>query len=501
MPGSDRAPGPALRTRAVRWLDAALRSLGHRPAPKCPGVLADRRLGGAARFPGRWSSQDGSAPHSEAARLGGAARSPGRRPSQNGSGVGVRAVRKLGGAARSLGYLAGGLPVGVAALGWLVVSVVLVSLLSVSQLGPHAFVGATALARALARLERRRVGWLGRRALADPYPPAVARGIRARARELVARPTTWRDAAWLALLFPLAVTCLVPALAVSAVTVGLATAPAWMWAVPNPTAPRPVVPLVSTWPGHCVASLVGLSALPAACWLVGRLAAGQGRLAALLLAAGPRQRLAERAQRLATSRAGVIDAQAAELVRIERDLHDGAQARIVAAGMTLALADRKLRGGATATDDIRLARRQLDDALTDMRRLVRGIHPPILTDRGLRDALSALAADSPLRVEVHADRGARPVPAIESAAYFVVAEALTNAAKHAEARRCLVELAATGPGGLAVRVTDDGRGGADPGGPGLDGLRRRVEALDGDLSVTSPPGGPTTVLAEFPCAS
>ncbi|WP_327011649.1 hypothetical protein OHA72_23950 [Dactylosporangium sp. NBC_01737] len=131
---------------------------------------------------------------------------------------------------------------------------------------------------------------------------------------------------------------------------------------------------------------------------------------------------------------------------------------------------------------------------------MRGIHPPILGDRGLHAALAALAGDSPLTVEIHGDPAARYPAAVESAAYFVVAEGLTNAAKHAGATACIVSTGTTGTT-VTVTVTDDGRGGADPAGSGLDGLRRRVEALDGELTVTSPPGGPTVLRAEFPCAS
>jgi signal transduction histidine kinase len=193
-----------------------------------------------------------------------------------------------------------------------------------------------------------------------------------------------------------------------------------------------------------------------------------------------------------------VDAQAAELKRIERDLHDGAQAGIVAAGMTLALAERRLRDN-PARDDVRTARRQLDNALAELRRLVRGIHPPILTDRGLVAALAALAGDAPLAVDVRAGELGDLPPAVESAAYFVVAEALANAVKHASANECVVTL--TRSDCLSVEVRDDGCGGADPAGSGLDGLRRRVEALDGTMTITSPPGGPTSVQAEFPCAS
>ena len=151
-------------------------------------------------------------------------------------------------------------------------------------------------------------------------------------------------------------------------------------------------------------------------------------------------------------------------------------------------------------DDLLTARRQLDDALTELRRLVRGIYPPILTDRGLVAALGALAGDAPLPVVVRAGDLGELAPAVQAAAYFVVAEALANTAKHAAADECVVEVVRR-EDLLSLEVRDDGRGGADPSGSGLDGLQRRVEALDGRMEITSPPGGPTVVRAELPCAS
>jgi len=251
--------------------------------------------------------------------------------------------------------------------------------------------------------------------------------------------------------------------------------------------------------GRVLIALAGLELAPLVIWLVRRLARLQVMVAVALLAPGEHGRLVRRTQELAATRARVVDAQAAELRRIERDLHDGAQARIVAAGMTLALAERRARTGTAILDDVVTARRQLDDALAELRRLVRGIHPPILTDRGLPAALGALAADCPVPVTISVDLPERLAPAVESAAYFVVAEGLANAVKHAAGNGCTVTV--SGSERLTVTVSDDGPGGADPKGSGLDGLRRRVEALDGTFSVTSPPGGPTRLTAEFPCAS
>ncbi len=405
----------------------------------------------------------------------------------------------LGRGARATAYLATGIPMGVAALAWFVPSAVLNILLSITRLGPYAFLASATVARRLAEVERRRSGWVSRRSIAAPYRPLDG-SWGARGRAVFTEPATWRDAAWLALLFPIALASLVPIVGY-VVTVGLVLAPGWLWAVPNPRPPAIIGFFVNSWSGRCYLTLIGLALLPAVSWLTAAVAGGQARLATLLLRAGSQQRLAERAEQLTVTRARVVDAQAAELRRIERDLHDGAQARIVAAGMTLALADRRLRSGEPVAEDITTARRQLDHALLDLRQLVRGIHPPILTDRGLYAALSALAADNPLPVTIRLGDDVRLPPAVESAAYFVVAEALTNAAKHSGAARCLVELDPSVPGKLLIRITDDGKGGADIAGPGLDGIRRRVEALDGALTVDSPGGGPTVVAAEVPCAS
>jgi signal transduction histidine kinase len=212
-------------------------------------------------------------------------------------------------------------------------------------------------------------------------------------------------------------------------------------------------------------------------------------------------RLARRVEVLETTRSGAVDAQDAELRRIERDLHDGAQARLVALGMSLGLAEQKLESDPEgAMQLVAEARVGVGEALQELRDLARGIHPPVLADRGLGAALATLADRSALPVAVAVDLDARLPPAVESAAYFVAAEALANAAKHSGAGRIAIDVTRRGDV-LRVEIEDDGRGGADPAGSGLTGLRRRVEALDGTLVVTSPPGGPTVVRAELPCAS
>jgi signal transduction histidine kinase len=220
--------------------------------------------------------------------------------------------------------------------------------------------------------------------------------------------------------------------------------------------------------------------------------------AAVVLLASPRQ-LAERIESLTASRAGAVNVQDSELRRIERDLHDGAQARLVALGMSLGMAEQKLAEDPERAGELLAeARAGAEAALKELRDLARGIHPPVLTDRGLEAAITSLANATHMNVALSVDVPQRPPATIESAAYFVVAEALANAAKHSGSEWLDIRIA-TVARHLELEITDDGHGGANPNGSGLIGLRHRVEALDGTLEVTSPPGGPTTIYAELPC--
>jgi signal transduction histidine kinase len=209
------------------------------------------------------------------------------------------------------------------------------------------------------------------------------------------------------------------------------------------------------------------------------------------------QELVERVGELTRTRRGALDVQAAELRRIERDLHDGAQARLVALTMKLGRAEERLADQPAVADLVREARGEASAAIAELRDLARGIAPPVLADRGLEAAVEALARRAPIPVTVDAKVERRPPPVIETAAYFVVAESLTNAAKHAGGASARVWIRDR-RGRLMIAVTDEGRGGADPGGGGLTGLRHRVEALDGTLNVTSPSGAGTIVRAELP---
>jgi len=210
--------------------------------------------------------------------------------------------------------------------------------------------------------------------------------------------------------------------------------------------------------------------------------------------------LQERVEELTVSRAGAVDAAEAQLRRIERDLHDGAQARLVALGMNLGLAEQQLgKDPERAAEHLADARAAASEALKELRDLARGIHPPILADRGLGPAIGALASHAAVPVSVDVELAGRPPAAVETAAYFVAAEALANALKHADAARIDVDVHERGDD-LVVRVLDDGRGGASEENGGLHGLRQRVEALDGSLRIASPAGGPTVIEAVLPCA-
>ncbi|HEY7043292.1 MAG TPA: sensor domain-containing protein [Nocardioidaceae bacterium] len=213
------------------------------------------------------------------------------------------------------------------------------------------------------------------------------------------------------------------------------------------------------------------------------------------------QRLEQRVEHLSTSRAATVDQSAAEIRRIERDLHDGAQARLVSLGMSLGMADELL------AHDPEAARKMLSEArlttsaaLGDLRSVVRGIHPPVLADRGLGGAVQALAMDMAIPVTVTVMLAKRPPAPVESAAYFAVAESLANIGKHANASRAWISVEQRNSD-LHIEVGDDGRGGANPeSGTGLRGVVRRLSAFDGTLALSSPDGGPTLVTVDIPRA-
>ncbi|GAA1118051.1 sensor histidine kinase [Nocardiopsis composta] len=253
---------------------------------------------------------------------------------------------------------------------------------------------------------------------------------------------------------------------------------------------------------NALLTLVPAALLLALFWFFGSaMVRGYARLGRWLLAPTEKERLTARVAQLATSRADTIDAQASEVRRIERDLHDGAQARLVALGMSLGMAEEMLaRDPDMARRMLSEARETTREALTELRDLVRGIHPPVLVERGLDGAVRALAITQQLPISVDIDLPGRPADPVESAAYFAVVEVLTNAAKHSGAERAWVRIN-YGRDRMVILVGDDGRGGADfSKGTGLQGIRRRLAAFDGTISVVSPTGGPTIVTMELPCA-
>jgi signal transduction histidine kinase len=243
-------------------------------------------------------------------------------------------------------------------------------------------------------------------------------------------------------------------------------------------------------------SAAGLLVVMATAWVIRGLAMVDRLMVSGLL--GP-SRLATRVTELESDRGVVVDTAAADLRRIERDLHDGAQARLVALAMGLGLAKEKL------TDDPEAAAKMVDEAhgevkvaLQELRDLARGIHPAVLTDRGLDAALSAIASRCTVPVTVDVDLPGRPAQAIEGIAYFTVSELLQNVSKHSGARKATVDVWRSADR-LMLQVTDNGHGGASmDGGTGMSGLAERLDAVDGLFVLESPPGGPTTVTAELP---
>ena len=357
-----------------------------------------------------------------------------------------------------------------------------------------------------------------------PIPPEVAEatglsGVTGRLMAQLSDPQTWRDIAWSLLDGIIGVT--IAAFAATMVIYGLyGFVLGAFWPVLTNHG-------MNDWYGFIHVSKSGtltnlrwatfplaVAFLAAGAYAAPALLRLHGLWTCVLLGPTPEARqaaLTRRVVRLTETRADAVDTPAAELRRIERDLHDGAQARLVAMGMNLGAAETLLDEHPEAARALLVEAREASaKALTELRELVRGIHPPVLADRGLGDAVRALALDSPLRAEVTVDLPGRLEPAVESAAYFAISELLTNVAKHAHAHTVRLDLW-YGAGRLRVTCTDDGRGGAGVGGAdaapgggrgsGLAGIERRIGTFDGVMAVRSPVGGPTEVTLEIPCAS
>jgi signal transduction histidine kinase len=256
-------------------------------------------------------------------------------------------------------------------------------------------------------------------------------------------------------------------------------------------------PHVSSWPVTLPAAVIGVAFVVGGTWLARGINMGDRALIRGLL--GP-STMAERVSELERTRSLAVDDAAAELRRVERDLHDGAQMRLAALAMNLGMAREKLDDpdSETVKELIDAAHRNAVDALADLRDLARGIHPPVL-DSGLASALTTLATSSAIPASVTADIGPRPAPAIETIAYFCAAELIANATKHSYANQIKITIRTERGGPVRLEVSDDGVGGADISrGSGLAGLAQRVSTVDGRLDVSSPAGGPTTVTVELP---
>ena len=390
---------------------------------------------------------------------------------------------------------------------WWVISLALTLVglvLSVVWIGLPVLMFATMSWRGAARMER---GWMRKMLRADiatPYRQPPPGGPFKRWRGKLKDPATWRDFGYVWLRLPLCVIDFALTLALWAYSIAFMALP-----VVVPLLPRGAGITLPTLSGvHNPATesdaiqyfLVGVASLLLAIIITPRLAQFQAWLGVLLLGPTRSSELRARADRLQASRARGVDAAEAERRRIERDLHDGAQQRLVALAMTLGRAKTKLGSDPDALRDlINEAHADAKLAVAELRDLARGIYPAVLGDRGLDAALSALAGRCPLPVHVLVEVEPRPPTAVESAAYFIVAEALTNVVKHADAQQVQVWLRRSG-NRVLLTVTDDGHGGAElrPGG-GLAGLADRAATIDGVVSVSSPAGGPTAVRAELPC--
>ncbi|HYI17816.1 MAG TPA: sensor domain-containing protein [Solirubrobacteraceae bacterium] len=353
--------------------------------------------------------------------------------------------------------------------------------------------------KAGANLERRRAALVLGRPIPRPAPRPVAPGRLAGWRSRIKDRMTWRELGFMFLLGLGWVGTSVGFVSValySAAVAALVAPLAAIWAPDGST-------LGDAAPASLLLAPLAAVVLFAAAVLVTRgLAMLLGALAESMLAPQDRGELTARITSLEATRSAAVDSADARLRQIERDLHDGAQHRLAYIGMELGRARGKLKTDPDGADAIlATAHEESKRAMRELRDLVRGIHPSVLTDRGLDAALSGLAHRASMPVEVRTHLAGRLPTAVETAAYYVVAEALTNAGKHAGAGAAVVSLERRN-GTLVVEVSDDGRGGAarKPG-SGLEGLAQRVEALDGSLAVESPPGGPTTVRAELPCGS
>jgi len=397
-------------------------------------------------------------------------------------------------------HLLAGLPVAIAIFTLVVTGVSLgVGLLPLFLFGIPVLTATAWMITGIAQFERARFALLlGETIQAPAAPPPEVLWWR-RLLQPFRRRTTWRQLAYCLLRLPVGVIDFSLVVAVWAVSIALVTLPLYDAALPGGGAT--IAGFVARGPLDLTcAVLAGLILLILAPLLVRGLASVETALARGLLGPGAAA-LTRRVAELEDSRARVVGAAETERLRIERDLHDGAQQRLVSVAMELGRARAKFESDPEgARDLVERAHAEAKEALVELRHLVRGVHPPVLTDRGLDAAVSGLAALCPVPVTVTVEIAERPSLTVESIAYFVVAESLTNVAKHAHAHHASVDIRSAA-GMLRVAVRDDGVGGADPTGTGLSGLADRVAGVDGNLHIDSPPGGPTVIQVELPCAS
>jgi signal transduction histidine kinase len=368
--------------------------------------------------------------------------------------------------------------------------------------------------RALGHVERSRVDALMDEVIPDPVPPLQSKGWVRRLGERVTSAVRWKEIGYHVARLPVDAASFSLVVAAWCGALALVFLPAYVSDLPGDSAKFYFFE-VTAGAGAGVCALVGIVGVVfVAPWLTIGVSRMQLALARALLGPSSEAVHAEQVTRLETSRTAAVDAAEAERRRIERDLHDGAQQRLVALAANLGAAREKLEHDQIeeGRSMVAIAHEEAKAALREIRDLVRGIHPVILEDRGLDAALSAVVARSPIPVSLDVQIDERPPAAVESAAYFVVQEALTNVARHAKATRAQVNIARAGDR-LVIEVRDNGVGGAtilspeeadargSGGGSGLRGLRDRVTGLGGVMYVISPQGGPTTVLVELPCGS
>ncbi|WP_411115114.1 sensor histidine kinase [Streptomyces sp. 029-5] len=407
---------------------------------------------------------------------------------------------------REFGYLLLSLPISAVLFGYAMATIVLGAGLLVTFLGVPVLAVGLAGCRGFGMLERTRARGLLGLDVPDPAPARGAKsGLMSWVGAVLKSGVSWRHLLYAILHFPWALFAFVVSVTFWAVGWGLFSYPLWHGVFAGHLDQSGIaIYSDSTGEGFfldspveiAATSVVGLVLVLFSPWLIRALTTVDRLLVTGLL--GP-SRLATRVSELESDRGVVVDTAAADLRRIERDLHDGAQARLVALAMDLGLAKEKLaEDPEAAARMVGEAHGEVKTALQELRDLARGIHPAVLTDRGLDAALSAIASRCTVPVEVEVDLPYRPAAAIEGIAYFTVSELLQNISKHARASRATVEVWQTRDR-LMLQVTDDGRGGADrTAGSGLAGLTDRLDAVDGVLVIDSPAGGPTTVTAELP---